>query len=150
MELKLYQNNSELIVVNKEIEEIASLDVQLQENCSLLNPTFIINHVLHSNYCYVKDFARYYYITNITMLDFRRTMIECKVDVLMTYKQQLLATTQHIVRQESLFNMYLEDGNMQVLSKTTRQTKNLNEPSEGWQFTTDAETTDVCYVLNTL
>ena len=150
MEVKLYRNTSETIVVDKNLTEMASLRATLNESCNVLQPRLIITmteDMFTTNYCYIPKFKRYYYINNITIVDLNRCEISCSVDVLMTYKEHIKKTTQNVVRQENLFNMYMEDGNVQILGKTGIQALNFKN---GFVFTQGALPDLNCYVLNTL
>ena len=76
-----------------------SLSCVLKENCSILNPTILVNIGNPSgyNYCYISDFNRYYYVNDWTW-DRGRWSANCSVDVLATYKTQIGASSQYILR----------------------------------------------------
>ena len=151
MEIKTYMNNSEAIRLNKNLTEVSTLsNVRLLENCSLLNPSFVFKmpENLFINYIYVPKFGRYYYINNITILDNNMVQIDCSVDVLMTFKDEIKNTKQHIVRQENEYNMYMIDGRMAVLQKIDRQTLNFKPPEGGWVIDTNLNVGNARYVLN--
>lgn len=42
------------------------------------------------NYCYIPDFDRYYFISNITSVRTNLWRIDCSVDVLMSYQAEIL------------------------------------------------------------
>lgn len=111
MNITLYRNSSESNKVNKTITQILSVDGSLKDETSILNPTFIVNNVgvINANYCYIPQFNRYYFITDITSYRNNLWQISCKVDVLMTYKSQILENTATLSRQENLHNLYLKD-----------------------------------------
>ena len=149
MEITLYRNLSESIVVNKNILEMFPTRAVMKEECSVLTPSLVLllqGDMVKTNYCHIPSFGRYYY-TTVTVLDNERCRIDCKVDVLMTYKEHIKLTKQNVVRQEKQFNMYLEDSNMQVLSKTIRQTLNFKN---GYKLQNGILSNSYCYVLNTL
>ncbi|MCM1265073.1 MAG: hypothetical protein NC200_02645 [Candidatus Gastranaerophilales bacterium] len=67
-----------------------------------------------SNYIYIKETSRYYYIENITVVKQRMT-IECsESDVLTSFKSQLLKCSATLERQSNLFNTYLNDSEYQT------------------------------------
>ena len=149
MEITLYRNLSESIVVEKNLKEMFPTRAVMKEECSVLTPSLVLllkGDMVKTNYCYIPSFGRYYY-TTVTVLDNDRCRIDCKVDVLMTYKEHIKLTKQNVVRQEKQFNMYLEDSNMQVLSKTIRQTLNFKN---GYKLQNGILNDSYCYVLNTL
>ena len=151
MQIITYMNNSETIRVDKNLTEVSTLSsVRLLENCSILNPSFVLKmpNDIFINYIYVPKFGRYYYITNLTILDNNMIKIDCSVDVLMSYKNEIKNTRQHIVRQENEFNMYLSDSRMAVLQKIDRQTLNFKPPEGGWVIDTNLNVGNARYVLN--
>ena len=153
MLVKLYNNLSETIVVDKNIEQSTSLsDVKLLDACSILKPVMevrLTDAVLSSNYCYIPKFKRYYYIMEVTIFDNNRAIISCSVDVLMSFKDKIRATKQNIVRSENLYNMYLEDPNFQVTCGVQRQNLNFDPPPGGWKLKAEDNGEDHSYVLNT-
>ena len=129
MVLKLFKTKSPPNVVRKSLSEVLAFDeVILKEDTSLLNPTVIINGVSNSstytiedigkcNYFSIPKVGRYYFITDIVMLHGGRVAISGKVDSLMSFKTDILASTQLIVRQEKKTNNYLIDTEIPLSSK---------------------------------
>ena len=112
MQANFYKNLSDNKVVNKDIyASVMGLDIVLKDDCDILNPTFILNvnnKILTSNYMWVSDLNRFYYIENIE-LSKQRMYIKAKVDVLMSYKSDILNLNCIIKRQSNLYNSYLND-----------------------------------------
>lgn len=129
MVAKIYKTKSTPNVVNKVLSEVVAFDeVVFKEETSLLNPTIIINGVSNassytiedignSNYFYIPKVNRYYFITDITMMSGGRVAISGKVDVLMSFKTDIIGSTQLIVRQEKKTNNYLIDTDIPLSSK---------------------------------
>ena len=129
MVAKIFKTKSAPNVVNKVITEVVVFDeVIFKEDTSLLNPTIIINGVSNdssytiedigtSNYFSIPKVNRYYFITDITMMSGGRVAITGKVDVLMSFKADILGSTQLIVRQEKKTNNYLIDTDIPLSSK---------------------------------
>lgn len=92
MNIILYQTNSERERINKSLGGSLTLTGTLRGESSVINPSFIIEHSNPStyNYCYISDFSRYYFIDNITSIRNGLWKIDCKVDVLMSYKDAIL------------------------------------------------------------
>lgn len=92
MDIILHVNSSEKQAINKSIDSGTTLTGSLRNESSVINPSFIIEHENPSgfNYCYISDFGRYYFITNITAMRTGIWKIECSVDVLMSFKTQIL------------------------------------------------------------
>ena len=71
----------------------------------IINPTFIFDSpatVLTCNYLYCDTFARWYYITNISVDTAQRAIVECKIDVLQTYATEIKNSVATILRSESV------------------------------------------------
>lgn len=129
MVAKIYKTKSAPNVVNKTLSEVVSFEeVVFKDDISLLNPTIIINGVSNassytikdigtSNYFSIPKVNRYYFITDITMMSGGRVAITGKVDVLMSFKTDILGSTQLIVRQEKKTNNYLIDTDIPLSSK---------------------------------
>lgn len=64
----------------------------LRGESSVINPSFQIETTNPSsyNYCYIQEFGRYYFITDITSVRNGLWRIDCSVDVLMSFRTQIL------------------------------------------------------------
>lgn len=96
MDIALYQNNSDYRCVNKDLsgEKILE-DVYLLESTDIVTPSFIVlrsDDTIFSvfNYVSVPAFNRFYFIKGIKVLDSERVQIDCEVDVLMSFKNDIL------------------------------------------------------------
>ena len=101
MELKIYHNNSNTNVLSKNITLVDTLDFSLKKDNSILQPVLILKNYVDGNYCYIKEFNRYYYITDIKLLTGGLYQLHLEVDVLMTYKDVIMnnpITTSKIVK----------------------------------------------------
>lgn len=115
MKLKLYNNLSDKIVVDKKITQLGStLNGTLRENCSVIDPIIKVEGIVGSNltkcnYAYIEEFGRYYYVTNIVCVG-NLFELHMHVDVLMTYRRSIRSNSAVVSRQEKLYNLYLQDG----------------------------------------
>ena len=101
MELKIYNNNSNTNVLSKNITLVDTLDFSLKSANSILQPVLILKNYVDGNYCYINEFNRYYYITDIKLLTGGLYQLHLEVDVLMTYKDVIMnnpITTSKIVK----------------------------------------------------
>ena len=101
MELKIYNNNTNTNVLNKKITLVDTLEFNLKADTSILQPILILKKYSTGNYCFIKEFKRYYYITDIRVLNGGLYQLQLDVDVLMTYKTEILnkpITTRKIVK----------------------------------------------------
>lgn len=101
MELQIYNNNSNTNVINKNITLVDTLNFSLKTDNSMLQPVLILKNYSDGNYCYIKDFKRYYYIRDIKLLNGGLYQLQLDIDVLMTYKTEIMnnpITTSKIVK----------------------------------------------------
>lgn len=85
------------------INEASYGDVNPKDRISILNPTFVLrtnNFNFAHNYCYCPEFGRYYFIDSIDVEPGGRTIINCSIDVLMTYRSQIPDIVAQVVRAE--------------------------------------------------
>lgn len=71
--------------------------------------SFIYDYVLAANYAYIPEFNRYYFINDIISIRRNIWQLIMNVDVLMSYKDELLKLDAFIVRNEFDFNKYVKD-----------------------------------------
>lgn len=71
--------------------------------------SFIYNYVLASNYVYIKEFNRYYFINDIISVRNNMWRINMYVDVLMSYKKQIKNLKAFVNRNEFTFDEYVKD-----------------------------------------
>lgn len=76
----------------------------LKEDTDILNPTLDIkwdssNNLLNANYVYIDDLSRYYFIKNIRTTS-QRLYIECAVDVLESFKNEIVDLDCYVARQQ--------------------------------------------------
>ena len=125
MTIKLYNNLSDKLVVDKNITQNGS-DVTgtLRENCSIIDPVIKMSAIgtslLTSNYAYITEFGRYYYITNIVCVG-DLFEVHMHVDVLMSFKGDIRNNSAVISRQEKAYNLYLQDGVFKTYSQPHMQ-----------------------------
>lgn len=79
------------------------LSVRLKETTSLFNPTFILN-TNPSSYNYVSYGNYYYYINDIRYIHNDVYEVDCVIDVLATYRSQILNTSAFVQYSSSKFN----------------------------------------------
>lgn len=108
MELKFYKQAATPNRVDKSgyLTEIGTLSgVILKADTNLMRPTFILKTsplVYNSNYLYNTFTKRYYYIRTVTALSGGRIAIDCNIDVLFTYKNEILNSSGWVVRSDKI------------------------------------------------
>lgn len=137
MTIKTYKYESPNNYINKTLTGETTYTGTLRDESSVLDPVFEIEtsgNLANVNYCWIEEFNRYYYITNVVSVTDKLWRIYCHVDVLMTYKPIILAHEATIARQQGLYNLYINDGStFKVTQKRKVQQKEF--PSG---FTTDS------------
>lgn len=118
MTITLYSNASEINSVNKELSELITLSGTLREQSSIIDPVISIEgidqYLSSANYAYIPEFGRYYFITGIESIRMGLWRLSFHVDVLYTYREQILANNAIIERNENEFDLKLNDGLFQT------------------------------------
>lgn len=112
MTINLYGCTAENEVVDKSIYLSGSVSTNCEMvNTDILNPILkLSSNYLDKNYVLIPEFEnRYYYVSSIEMLRGGHMLMNCHVDVLMTYKDNILQTNCNITRQEHAPNNKLVD-----------------------------------------
>ena len=130
MTIKLYKTPSEVNKVTKVLNDELSLTGELRESSSVITPIIKIedDDLTDYNYAYIPDFGRYYFITNITSVRNDLWEVAMRVDVLMTYADEIKANTAVIARNSNLWNLYYQDEQFKILNYETIQTKSFGYP----------------------
>lgn len=90
MNVTFYNNLSNYNVVNKGLEEINTLSFTFKENSNIINPSLILKNYEGGNYCHIEELGRYYYVKDIDLLGNGLFKINCEIDVLMSYKDDII------------------------------------------------------------
>lgn len=122
MEVILYRNSSENNVIGKSLAQIKSVEANLKNDVSVINPTLVLNYtanILDSNYCFIPKFNRYYFIDEIVPITGDRCIVKCRVDVLESFKEDIKSLTVILDKSQSIYksNKYLDDGSFIVENK---------------------------------
>ena len=147
MKITFYQNKSAPNVIPKEKTKKFERIGTLKNNTSVRNPVIQLkvadyDNARQCNYCYIADFSRYYYIDDILIIN-AIIEISMTVDVLETYKEDILNSTQLIARQENKKNLSIIDNRLPMCSDVSITT---HLPDKiGDTFTTD----DGFFILGT-
>lgn len=114
----IQRNESETIRIDKTLVTIATLTGNLKEETSIIDPTILVDANLvtlkSANYLTVEAFGRSYFINDITSYRNNLVEISCHVDVLSSFKTQIRANKGIVFRQENNWNLYLNDGVLEV------------------------------------
>ena len=135
MNITLYKTKSANNVINKKLVSEKNLgnNCILADNTSVTSPTVIIggitslDSISDYNYAYIPQCHRYYYINDIIALSGGRVKLILSVDVLMTYKTDILNSTQLVTRQKNQGKMYLANADWTVDGRTYLRSQYFNE-----------------------
>ena len=86
----------------KQPESGLVIECIIKAPCTILNPAIIFSDTsyIEYNYCYIEKWNRYYFIRNWE-IDGKRCIASLNVDVLSTYKDCILSSTNFVVRSAS-------------------------------------------------
>lgn len=129
MEVILYKNSSENNVIGKSLVQIKSVECNLKNDVSVVNPTLVLSYtdsILDSNYCFIPKFNRYYFIDEIIPITGDRSIIKCRVDVLESFKNDIKSLTAIINKQETIADKFIDDGSWIVENKDFLQSYNFS------------------------
>lgn len=136
--VNFYQNKSANNVVNKDIISTINFNCVLKDDVDIIKPSLILeldntglNAIKISNYCYIADFNRYYYITNIIFMRNNIFKVDLSCDVLMSFKNEIKECTGIIKRQSNDYNLYLNDGSLKVYQNPHIVTKEFPQGFTG-------------------
>lgn len=109
MIIKLWKNFSKRSNSTKQ-PSTAGIEINafLKQPTSIESPSFIIqSRDFEYNYC--QAFGHYYFITDITSINNDQIKIDCKQDVLATWRDNIRNSTQFIMYSASDYNVWLPD-----------------------------------------
>lgn len=91
MNITLYVNKSEKNKIGKNLTNDFPISGTLRDATNIINPVILIelNDIGNYNYCYIDDFKRYYFITDIAVIRTGLFAISLMVDVLESFKSDI-------------------------------------------------------------
>lgn len=128
MVLKLYKHNKRInsTLLPSEEDVLISGEVSLKSATSVDEPVFVMacdeEHMPYARICnYAECQGNYYWVVDTVQLNKNHIQIQCKLDPLTTYKNQILATKAYVVYSESHGNYHTLD------NRITARTDNLQK-----------------------
>ncbi len=134
MQLQLYINNTPPPHMGRSLTPFPVLEVpdNVIEKMDLLNPvlTFkndVFPNIASANYCHLgAPFNRYYFLGTATAGEDGLTRIPCHVDVLYTYRQNILNADCIAERSSSSYSEYLQDEYIKIEQGYTYNVSKFN------------------------
>lgn len=129
--LKLFKNSSENNDVSKTLTDEHKVTGYSRVVVDMLNPVIDLAgiEVNSYNYCYVQELNRYYYIENINISPNGVYRLSMRIDVLMTYRDDIMASHGLITKNRE-YNPYTGDVDVE-----SRYTLEKHEFENGFDFT---------------
>lgn len=92
MQIIFSHTDSKPNVINKTIIQLRTVNIVLREMVDEKRPALLLHDdtVADSNYCYLPDFKRYYFIEQVNRYNAHLVKVVLACDLLMTYKDKLL------------------------------------------------------------
>lgn len=106
MKLQLYKSNSSFNTINKDLTLLDTLEIHLKQNANLLNTQIIIhNNDKLKELNYAAMLNRSYFVQVQTLNNNKFLLLTLNEDVLETYKQQILDSSQDVIEKSTAGNV---------------------------------------------
>ena len=116
MELQLMYNLSDARCINKKLVDAQTFTGQMRDEVSIMNPIVRIEveSIPRFNYAYIPELERYYMIDDITVYREGIVDVSMSVDVLMSFKRDILSSIAVVDKQSMSQNgdEYIDDGSL--------------------------------------
>ena len=138
--VKIQRNSSEPIAINKTLSDMLDLQGTLRDGSSIVDPVILIEDTVGlaalnvANYMTIPSFGRSYFIGDIVSVRNGLVQISGHTDVLSSFKGDLLLNKGIIFRQENNWNLYLNDGVLEVYQNPIVVTKEFPTGFEGKSY----------------
>lgn len=140
MDINFYTFSDDERVLNKNLQFVKTIDCEFLEDNSVITPHITLDgneftEVTRINYAYIPRLGRFYYVRDWRLSTGNICTMELEVDVLMSFKNQILGITTLIDRQEFIYSPYIIDNELltQVQRKLTyKKIGSLGSPSDSY------------------
>ena len=108
--IDFYKNQSENKDVVKTLTDKYTITGNARSDIDIMSPVIAVkgNDIISYNYCYIEELKRYYYIVNYVSLAKDIIELHLKIDVLMTYSDDIKASS-GLIRKQRDYNPYYGD-----------------------------------------
>ena len=113
MQIKFYKNSSEKNKIGKSLSSELTLNGNLRDECSITSPSILVEatSLVDYNYCYIPEFKRYYFISDITSVRNNLWRVSLKCDVLESFKKDILNLSCIVDKQQNQsYSNNIDDG----------------------------------------
>lgn len=130
MQLELYKNSSSFNTINKELTLLTTLNIHLKQGANLLHTQIIIhNNDQLKELNYAKMLDRCYFVQVQTLNNNKFLLLTLDEDVLETYKQDILASSQDVIEKSTAGNIKQTNVSPETVSKTFNSDTKLDDGS---------------------
>ena len=127
VDITFYNNNSDRRCINKVLTDAKTIsgNVKTQYTSSgiSIDIDVAVAGITPFQFNYMKYDSKFYYIDNVDFVSQNIIRLNCGVDLLETYKAQILKQTAVLARSETSYNRYLNDDNLHINAYKRVQTK---------------------------
>ena len=152
MDIILYNTKDDNRKLNKTLTEIKLITVRLKDDTDIMHPVIELdgaNLPPTANYCYIAAFGRYYYINQQDIKIGRDLVLTLSVDVLMSWKSQILNSTVIAERTSNKYNKYIPD-KIPMLSRQNNIFKAFTPYQGAYAFNSGTITAETPCILLTV
>ena len=113
MQINFYKNSSEKNKIGKFLSSVLTLNGNLRDECSITSPSILVEatSLVDYNYCYIPEFKRYYFISDITSVRNNLWRVSLKCDVLESFKSDILNLSCIVDKQQNQsYSNNIDDG----------------------------------------
>lgn len=122
MKIYLYNTDSTNNTINKVLTDEVEFDITFKASANSLRPSVRLQttDLIKSNYAYIPDFERYYFIRDTSIQPNSITNLELEVDVLESFKEDILQS-KAIVSRHTGANKYYDAGDYRIEERKTHK-----------------------------
>lgn len=119
MQLELYKNSSSFNTINKALTLLTTLNIHLKQGANLFHTQIIIhNNDQLKELNYAKMLDRCYFVQVQTLSNNKFLLLTLDEDVLETYKQDILDSSQDVIEKSTAGNIKQKNVSPETVSKT--------------------------------
>lgn len=127
MTIQLFKNLSPSEEVNKSLEPIGeTIPLKWLTSEEVTQITFECRQFddwQNVNYVYIDEFNRFYAVTSVSHDNHPLITFNCAVDVIMSFREELLNSIQIVTRSKNKHNVYYVDSDINLIGKNLVQCK---------------------------
>ena len=134
MVIRLYNTTDDNRVVRKKLSGETTKECILKGAVNVVEPIIELHgNIINSNYCYIPDFKRYYYIVDNTLHN-NITTLRLKSDVLMSAYDDIKNLSAIVRRNTNINNKYINDDKYITQQNTRVQTKEFSTVANNYSY----------------